>query len=293
VTITAPDYATLELFWMMRRLYMQKMVEETGKRPTLAQQVALTKAFSGGWAHIATKPGVPELMEMVASYNQQLRLYGMKDYHVEANTRINNITLLRAFFLSMRMLFNGAVALPGLLLGLPLLAMTRYFSENERVKALKTSTVKITGRDVLATYKVLISLVFTPVLHVAYTAVVWRLISERTAVIYMFFSPFVCWGAVRCAESSKLAYREAWAILSLMLKPTNLTQLRAQRKAIKEGVLDLFTALPADKQRGALDDASKAEEVGEPPEQWLELCEKLRANSLRLRRTGSFVSLDN
>jgi hypothetical protein len=65
------------------------------------------------------------------------------------------------------------------------------------------------------------------------------------------------------------------------------------RKAIKEGVLDLFTALPADKQRGALDDASKAEEVGEPPEQWLELCEKLRANSLRLRRTGSSVHLDS
>jgi glycerol-3-phosphate O-acyltransferase/dihydroxyacetone phosphate acyltransferase len=237
-------------------------------------------------------------MELVASYNHQLRLYGMRDYHVEANTRINNITLLRAAFLSTRMLFNGAVAFPGLLLGLPLLAMTRYFSENERVKALKTSTVKITGRDVLATYKVLISLVFTPVLHVCYTAIVWRLVSERTAVVYMFFSPFVCWGAVRCAESSKLAYREAWAILSVMLKPTNLTQLREHRKAIKEGVLDLFNniALPADSHggggKGGGLDGTPQLDVGEPPEQWLELCEKLRANSLRLRRTASSALID-
>jgi hypothetical protein len=60
-------------------------------------------------------------------------------------------------------------------------------------------------------------------------------------------------------------------------------------------VLDLFhdIGLPSDKQRGAqLDDASKAD-VGEPPEQWIELCEKLRANSLRLRRTGSSVHLDS
>ncbi|KAJ1628948.1 hypothetical protein T492DRAFT_874228, partial [Pavlovales sp. CCMP2436] len=107
----------------------------------------------------------------------------------------DNSTLLRALFLSARMLFNGVAAIPGCVLGFPLLVVTRYVSENERAKALKGSTVKVTGRDVVATYKVLISLIMTPVLHIVYTSLVWRLISQRAAVAYMFFSPFVCWGA--------------------------------------------------------------------------------------------------
>lgn len=289
VTISAPDYATLELFWMMRRLHVQITVERTGARPTLAEQVALTKAFSQAWVKVAERPGTAALQRLVASYNQQLRLYGIKDYHVEASTAIATSTLLNALFLAARMVFNGLAALPGLLLGLPLLVVTRYVSETERLKALKSSSVKISGRDVVATYKVLISLILTPVLHVMYTAAVWRFVSQRAAVAYMFFSPFVCWGAVRCAESSKLAYREAWAIVSLVLKPTGLHHLQQVRHEIKAGVLGLFndigeirktdsSAGVGGEQHGAL--------TPEPPEQWVELCDRLRQDSLRLRRSG-------
>lgn len=291
VTISAPDYGTLELFWMMRRLHMQMTVQETGKRPTLEQQVALTKAFSRGWAEISEKPGTAALQRRVASYNQQLRLYGIRDYRVEASTRIDNATLLRALLLWMRMLFNGLVALPGLLLGLPLLVVTRYVSESERVKAVKSSSVKIYGRDVVATYKVLISLVMTPVLHVLYTALVWRFVSQRAGVAYMFFSPFVCWGAVRCAESSKLAYREAWAIVSALLNPQNLQHLQHLRQEIKADVLNLFNDIGAMSPIGARRTSDGGGPAGgeltpEPPEQWIELCEKLRADSLRHRKSG-------
>lgn len=291
VTISAPDYATLELFWMMRRLHTQATLESTGARPTLSQQVALTKAFSRGWERVSAQPGTAALQRLVASYNTQLRLYGIRDYHVEACTRIDNSTLLRALLLWVRMLFNGLVALPGLLLGLPLLVVTRYVSESERLKAVKSSSVKVYGRDVVATYKVLISLVMTPLLHVLYTGLVWRLVSQRAGVAYMFFSPFVCWGAVRCAESSKLAYREAWAIVSALLKPTSLHELRRTRREIKAGVLALFDDIGAMAPNGGrIAEGGGSGEGGgltpEPPEQWLELCESLRRDSLRHRKSG-------
>lgn len=288
VTISAPDYGTLELFWMMRRLHQQKTVEETGQRPTLEQQVALTKAFSEGYDRLRDRPGTVRLQELVATYNTQLRLFGLKDYHVEAGTHLRRRTLARAALLSIRMLFNGLVAFPGLCLGLPLLVATRVVSSRERRKALKSSTVKIHARDVIATYKILISLVMTPLLHVIYTSLAWYLHSQAAAVCYFFFSPFVCWGAVRCAESSRLAYREAWATLSAVVLPSGRVKLRELRQEVKAGVLSLVDDMggPRAGAAAAAAEASVAASHSEPPEQWAELCETLRAESLRQRRSA-------
>jgi len=288
VTISAPDYGTLELFWMMRRLHQQQTVEETGKKPTLEQQVALTKAFSEGFDRLRDRPGTVRLQELVATYNTQLRLFGLKDHHVEAGARLRKRTLLRAVLLSGRMLFNGLAAFPGLFLGLPLLIATRVVSQHERRKALRSSKVKIHARDVVATYKVLMSLVMTPLLHVVYTSLAWWLHSQAAAVCYFFFSPFVCWGAVRCAESSILAYREAWSTLSALLLPSGRVKLRELRQEVKAGVLALVDDMggPRAGAPAAAAEASVAASYSEPPEQWAELCETLRAESLRHRRSG-------
>ena len=48
----------------------------------------------------------------------------------------------------------GVLALPGLLINVPAVLFVRSRAQKEAVKATKASSVKIAGRDVIASYKV-------------------------------------------------------------------------------------------------------------------------------------------
>ena len=53
------------------------------------------------------------------------------------------------------------------------------------------SRVKLKGRDILATWKVVCGMVLIPALHTFYTICVYYLYSSKEAVAYFFFMPFV------------------------------------------------------------------------------------------------------
>ena len=56
------------------------------------------------------------------------------------------------------MIFAG----PGLVLSMPVIIGLRMLGEKERKKALKSSTVKILGKDVVSSYKIMSALVVIP-----------------------------------------------------------------------------------------------------------------------------------
>ena len=70
------------------------------------------------------------------------------------------INFLNSFI---RMIFCIIFALPGMLMLVPLGLIVAYFAEKERRKALATSTVKVRAVDVMASVKVLASLVLYPI----------------------------------------------------------------------------------------------------------------------------------
>ena len=58
----------------------------------------------------------------------------------------------------------------------------------------------------LATWKVLVSLVMVPTMHLTYTFLAWALRSETAAVVWFFFAPFVAMGSILATErGTKLA----------------------------------------------------------------------------------------
>ena len=77
-------------------------------------------------------------------------------------------------------------------------------------EALAASNVKIAGRDVLATWKVLISLGVAPVLYTTYAIIAttiaikadaslhWRI---WTPILTIFFLPFMSYGALKFGEA--------------------------------------------------------------------------------------------
>ena len=50
--------------------------------------MALTKAFSEGYGAIAARDDTRALKAAVNTYNEQLRLYGLKDYQVGAQRQV-------------------------------------------------------------------------------------------------------------------------------------------------------------------------------------------------------------
>ena len=77
VTVQAPDKRTMELFWMMRRLYI-----EPGAQLTLAEKVSLARGFAEGFAAVENEPHVHELMERVRDYSQSLQQWAITDHRV-------------------------------------------------------------------------------------------------------------------------------------------------------------------------------------------------------------------
>ena len=88
----------------------------------------------------------------------------------------------------------------------PMLIMTTTISARKARQAVAASSVKLAGRDVLATWKVLVSLVMVPTMHLTYTFLAWAVWSETAAVVWFFFAPFVAMGSILATErGTKLA----------------------------------------------------------------------------------------
>ncbi|KAJ2361432.1 Glycerol-3-phosphate/dihydroxyacetone phosphate acyltransferase, partial [Coemansia sp. RSA 2610] len=165
VTLNTPDLETLKLIQAGRRLY-----QPTQHSLTMAQQVELTRRFIKGYNVYRDLPEVKELRERIADYNQQLHYYGIRDHQVET-MRIGRAEAGALFvWRVVWLLIMGLIALPGTVINAPVFVVTSVVSKRKARAALAASTVKVRASDVIATWKILITLVLVPFLYSMYSA---------------------------------------------------------------------------------------------------------------------------
>jgi glycerol-3-phosphate O-acyltransferase/dihydroxyacetone phosphate acyltransferase len=83
------------------------------------------------------------------------------------------------------------------------------------LEALKASTVKIAGRDVLATWKLMVALVLTPMMYTFYSVLAAVLVPLRypslsrgfVYLIMWIILPVVAYAAIRFGENGADVYR--------------------------------------------------------------------------------------
>ncbi len=95
------------------------------------------------------------------------------------------------------LIFSGVIALPGVLLLGPFVMVLEYLSENERKKALANSKVKITGKDVVASFKIMTSIIIFPLSSMVFTTAFFLLFffldeHHYNIIIYTIIF-FFCW----------------------------------------------------------------------------------------------------
>jgi len=230
VTVRAPDYDTLMLIQAARRLY-----QPPGQHLTLGQVVELNKRFLLAYSYFKDEPRIQALRDKVLKYNRLLRDLGLRDHQVpraqKASWKTFGLLLYRVGLLLVWTTFS----LPGVVLHAPIFVTASVVSKTKAKEALAASVVKIAGRDVLATWKVLISLVMTPALYLLYaivaTVIAIKADASRNSILW---TPFLVLGALPCIGYAALKFGEAGMDVLKSLGPLIIALIPGKHRYLEQ-----------------------------------------------------------
>ncbi|ORY32320.1 hypothetical protein BCR39DRAFT_523975 [Naematelia encephala] len=246
VTLRAPDWETMQVVQAARRLY-----RIPGQHLTLGQTVELSKRFMEGYLAYKDEPKIIELRRRVIQYNRLLRDMGIADHQVERASNRSAKSLLLLVYRTGLLLWWGMLSLPGVILNAPVFVLAKVISHKKAKEALAASTVKIQGRDVLATWKILVSLAVVPALYTFYAflatylayqydiAPSWR---KYTPIIMYWFLPSLGYSALKFGEAG-MDVAKSLRPLFLSLWPGNqreVNRLRHMREGLANDISDVI-----------------------------------------------------
>jgi len=244
----------LQAIQAVRRLY-----KPTNKKLPLPMVVELNRRLVTGYTHYKDDPRIINLRASVSEYNRQLRLLGLRDHQVE----YAKFSFFRVIFTLIyrvgKLVFLGTGALPGFILFAPVFVATRIISHRKAKEALKTSTVKIQGKDVMASWKLLVTLALAPILYNFYVVILcWWTYRHRlfglmpdwmpiigVAIFGWIWFPSITFAALRFGEIGMDIFKSLRPLV-LSLNPTSantLHKLRQKRAQLATDVTDLINEL--------------------------------------------------
>ncbi|KAL2386385.1 acetyltransferase [Blastomyces gilchristii SLH14081] len=254
VTVVGPDYETLMLIHAARRLY-----NPAGKKLPLPMVVELNRRLAKGYAQYKDDPRIVSLKKSVMEYNKQLWLLGIRDHQV-AYAKFSIIKVVSTLIYRLGKLGIMSIGtLPGLVLFAPVFVATKMISVKKSREALAASSVKIQGRDVMATWKLLVALAFAPLLYAFYTILLtyWTYRNRiqgyvpewvplwLVVIFGCWIFPSITFAALRIGEIG-MDILKSMRPLVLSLNPTSantFVKLRDRRAKLSHEVTELINTL--------------------------------------------------
>ncbi|PGH19350.1 hypothetical protein AJ80_03990 [Polytolypa hystricis UAMH7299] len=170
VTHQAPDREMLMLTQATRRLYKPLRM----KLP-LSVVIELNRRLLKGYTQFKDEPKVLQLKKAISDYNRRLEALGIRDHQVEwgdVKQRPWWLVLGTLLYRVSGLLTLAAGALPSVALFWPVFVTSKIVSLKKQRKALAASAVKLEGRDVVGTWKILVAMGLAPALYTWYTVIV-------------------------------------------------------------------------------------------------------------------------
>ncbi|KAH8897047.1 hypothetical protein GQ53DRAFT_760256 [Thozetella sp. PMI_491] len=254
VTVSTPDYDTLMVIQAARRLY-----NPTGKKLPLPIVVELNRRLAMGYEKYKDDERIVKLQKSVKEYNKQLRYLNLRDHQVQYAKMSWPIVVLTFFYRLAKLLVLSAGVLPGFILFAPVFIVSKYISIQKAKTALAGSSVKIQGRDVMATWKLLVSMAFAPILYNFYNCVLaykvyqdrlWGHVPDWVPLWAVFLAGWIVFPAITFAA---LRFGEVGMDILKSLRPLvmcinpsssyNIHQLRERRAELSAQVTDVINTL--------------------------------------------------
>jgi glycerol-3-phosphate O-acyltransferase/dihydroxyacetone phosphate acyltransferase len=270
VTVSSPDYDTLMCIQAARRLY------NTGKKLPLPMVVELNRRLAVGFSKYKQDPRIVDLMSNLKSYNKQLSYLNIKDHQLF----YAKMTLPRVIFTLLyrvaKLLVLSIGVIPGLVLFAPVFVATKYISHQKAKEALAGSSVKVQGRDVMATWKLLVAMAFAPALYNLYSVSLaikvyrdnlWGYLPDSVPfwlvyIIAWVIFPAITYAAFRIGEVG-MDILKSLRPLVLCISPTSsysVQRLRERRIELSQQVVKVINDLGPD----MYEDFEKARLVSDP-----------------------------
>jgi glycerol-3-phosphate O-acyltransferase/dihydroxyacetone phosphate acyltransferase len=254
VTLQAPDYDTLMLIQAVRRLYNPK-----GKKLPLPAVVELQRRFLKGYAEYKDDPRVIKTRKAVLDYNKQLMHIGVRDHQVSYATFPWYRAVAFLLYRLAKLAILSIAVIPGLVFFSPVFIAGKLISIKKSKEALAASSVKIKARDVVATWKILVSLALAPALNVVYTIIgtYWthkNRIGGRipdwiplwfVVLFQIILFPSACFAALRFGEIGMDIFKSIRPlVLSLNPNSSNtLVKLRERRARLQAEITEIVDEL--------------------------------------------------
>ncbi|ORZ10221.1 hypothetical protein BCR42DRAFT_422997 [Absidia repens] len=271
VTTNAPDYDTLMILAAARRLY--KPAHERKLR--IDQVVDLNRRFLLGYRFFKDDPRYKELENKVKAYNNHLKYFGLYDHQVK-RTETTLFSVAPVLMGRLIQLFIFALlGFPALLTNLPIILVVRIISLKKQkrkrkqkdrnlitgqfinslvthfllmIEALAGSSVKIAARDVLATWKVIVALVVTPLLYGSYSTLLFGYLGYFAKLgwkasfgwsVVAFFAQFIfAYVGIRFVETGLEVFKSIQPLVLAIFEPDAAANLRKMRERLADDVTD-------------------------------------------------------
>jgi len=240
VTVCAPSYEQLSTIWAIRRLY-----QPSGLKLSVDDKLELSRRFEAGYEKLKDEPRVAELKIRVESYQRQLKYHSLSDHQVSATNTGGRRALFLLLWRLVMLTFFAIVSLPGAILNLPIIVLSRTVAIKKAAEAKRDSSVKIAGRDVMATWKVMVASALLPLCFIIYPAVAafvgywmeWGAL--RTWFWFALFQLPIMYGAVRFIEVGFDIFRSLKPLLMSLRHKAKGRNLRQERTELKECIRKL------------------------------------------------------
>eukprot|EP00750_Incisomonas_marina_P008441 INCI15474.1.p1 GENE.INCI15474.1~~INCI15474.1.p1 ORF type:complete len:912 (+),score=148.99 INCI15474.1:242-2977(+) len=252
VTLESENFNDLQFIRAVRRLYASG-----GEKPSAFDRFRMTKAFSACYERDRDVPIVAKLYDGILDYRKKLHTYRVSDHavweagqaHDEAGLAFELVNQAgrKLVYLFVKILLFVVVSVPGLIASLPIMITVRLVASSKARAALKNSSVKVAGRDVMATWKILVSFVVVPIVHIVYTLLSYYFVGEPAAVAWFFIMPIFAYVTINTTERLKADLQEFMPLLMSTCCTTNTSgDMVAHRSQLQSTVREVVHSLAWD-----------------------------------------------
>ncbi|KAI8818554.1 uncharacterized protein EV422DRAFT_498745 [Fimicolochytrium jonesii] len=251
ITTTAPDYDTLMVVQAMRRLYKPQH-----KRLSIDENLQLSRKITEAYLKYRDHPDIIELTKRVTQYNRMLSYYGIRDHQVK-RTAVNRVlAITRLVTRALELLFLVVLGLPGAILSAPIWYTARRVASAKMVEAKAGSNVKIWGKDVVATWKVLTALALVPIMLTFYTASTYAItrlvlsLPPKVCLIYTSIAaivlPSLAWATIHCYDHGADIAKSLRPLWMAAIAGSHAQPLRDLRLELQEFIARIVSELGAE-----------------------------------------------
>ena len=230
VTFNMSDFTTRRMIQTIRHLYIPTSIPIPVDR-----YMELTRKLAKGYEQRQEEPEVINLKERVVEYGERLSMLGVTDDHVASEDTLNSTIgfLAHVFLRSIALISILVLSAPGLILNAPIALIAKIVAHQQAKKAKAGSVVKISGADVVASYKVIIGIVVTPILYTLYAIIVFAKFGFLYTLLFTALWPLFSWASVRATEEGVRVWKSFLYLFRLRLWASELTALRETRKELQ------------------------------------------------------------